>query len=80
MPLHMHSAEEPVMIFQGLIWVWLADDQYEVGPDDTVVIPPDTPRASGTLDLAQHECCGFGAEQTFGDATYRQAQPPEGGA
>ena len=76
-PLHRHTVEEAVMMFEGRIWVRVADREYEIGPGETVIIPPDTPHAWGNAGPATARMLWvWGGADPFGDATYLQGEPP----
>ena len=76
-PLHMHTVEESVMMFEGRIWVQIGDERYEVGVDDSVVIPPKTPHAWGNAGPgAARMLWVWGGADPFADATYLAGQKP----
>ena len=44
-PLHYHEDDELIVILDGTLEVRLVDEVHEVGPDHTVVVPPNVPHA-----------------------------------
>jgi len=55
-----HQTEELYFILDGQGLMTLADDQFEVGPGDTICIPPETPHCienTGTNELKILCCC-----------------------
>jgi quercetin dioxygenase-like cupin family protein len=76
-PLHQHTVEESVMMFEGRIWVRVAAEEYEIGPGETVIIPPNTLHVWGNAGPAIARMLWvWGGADPFGDATYLQGEPP----
>ena len=42
-PLHVHEADELIVVLGGTLEVRLGDEVLEAGPDHTLVIPPNVP-------------------------------------
>lgn len=38
-PSHTHPVEETIVILRGRAHVWMGDDEHDLGPDTTVLIP-----------------------------------------
>jgi quercetin dioxygenase-like cupin family protein len=77
-PTHTHQVEEAVMMFEGRIWVQVADRRYEIGTDETVIIPPNVPHAWGNAgpDPARMLWV-WGGSDPFGNARYREGEAPK---
>jgi quercetin dioxygenase-like cupin family protein len=76
-PLHQHSVEETMLVLEGIVWVRIGDERYTVGPQHTVIIPPETPHAWGNSgpDVAKL-LWAFGGPDPFSDAVYLEGAPP----
>jgi quercetin dioxygenase-like cupin family protein len=76
-PVHRHTVEEAVMMFEGRIWVRVADEEHLIGPGETVIIPPNTVHAWGNAGPTTARMLWvWGGADPFGDATYLQGEPP----
>lgn len=76
-PVHRHTVEEAVMMFEGRIWVRVADEEYLIGPGETVIIPPNTAHAWGNAGPTTVRMLWvWGGADPIGDATYLQDEPP----
>ena len=42
-PLHTHEVDELIVVLEGRLEVRVAGQVHEVGPDHTIVVPPDVP-------------------------------------
>ena len=42
-PLHVHEADELIVVLEGTLEVRLGEEQQKVGPEHTLVIPPNVP-------------------------------------
>jgi quercetin dioxygenase-like cupin family protein len=76
-PLHKHTVEETMLVLAGKVWVRIGDEHYTVGPQHTVIIPPETPHAWGNSgpDVARL-LWAFGGPDPFRDSTYLEGAPP----
>jgi len=76
-PLHKHTVEETMLVLEGTVWVQVGDERYTVGPNHTVIIPPEAPHAWGNAGLNTARLLwAFAGPDPFGDATYLEGDPP----
>ena len=76
-PLHKHTVEETMLVLEGTVWVHVGDERHVVGPQNTVIIPADTPHAWGNSGSGVARLLwAFAGPDPFGDATYLEGQPP----
>ena len=76
-PLHYHADDELIVILEGTLQVRLGDEVHDVGPDHTLVIPPDVPHGftvvgDGTAKLLTF----FPVPAPFDSTTYLEGAPP----
>lgn len=77
-PLHTHTVEETMLVLAGTVWAQIGDEHFTVGPNNTVIIPPNTPHAWGNLGPGVAELLwAFAGPDPFGDATYLNGLPPK---
>ena len=77
-PLHMHTVEEGVVVYEGSIWMRVGDQRYTVGANDVATIPARTPHAWGNSgpEVARMLWVWSGNDP-FRDATYLEGEPPK---
>lgn len=77
-PLHTHTVEETMLVLAGTIWVRIGGEQYTLGPEHTVIIPPHTPHAWGNAGPGVARLLwAFAGPDPFADATYLEGAPPQ---
>jgi len=70
--------EETVVVFEGSIWVQLGEERRVIGPNDSVIIPPQTPHAWGTEGAQPASMMWvYGGPDPFVDSTYFEGAPPK---
>lgn len=78
-PLHLHGYEEVVLVQDGSIWVELDGVRMAAGPGQSVIIPPNTPHAWGTVGPGTaHILFVWPVLEPFapGKSTYLEGAPP----
>ena len=48
-PYQTHPTEQLVHMLQGTMRIWIAEEQFDVGPGDVVLIPPSVPHRAESL-------------------------------
>jgi len=77
-PLHTHTVEETMLVLEGSVWAQVGDERFTVGPNNTVIIPPNTPHAWGNPGPGVAELLwAFAGPDPFSDATYLDGVPPK---
>ena len=77
-PLHLHEADELIVILGGTLEVRLGKEVHRVGPDHTLVIPPDTPHWFTSVGPGHAHILGFfPVSDPFNHTTYLEGTPPE---
>ncbi len=77
-PLHRHSVEETVYLFEGTIWAQIGDQRYTVTPHDSVLFPAGVPHAWGNSgDSVARMLWIFSGPDPFGDSIYLEGEPPK---
>ena len=76
-PLHHHKDDELIVILEGTMEVRLGEEVYEVGPDHTLVIPPNLPHGfTITGDKSVRMLTFFPVPAPFDRTTYLEGDPP----
>ena len=76
-PLHYHEADELIVILEGTLHVRLGDEEREVGPDHTLVIPPKVPHAFTGVGPGEARILAFHpVPDPFNHTTYLEGVPP----
>ena len=76
-PLHVHEADELIVVLEGRLEARLGDEVREVGPDQTVVVPPGQPHGFTVLEPARL-LAFFPVPDPFNHTTYLEGAPPVG--
>lgn len=77
-PLHKHSVEETVYLFEGTIWAQIGDQRYTVTPHDSVLFPPGVPHAWGNASEGVARMLWvFSGPDPFADSIYLEGQAPK---
>lgn len=77
-PLHSHTVEETMLVLNGTIWVKVGDEEYNLGPDHTVIIPANVPHAWGNRGSeVANLLWAFAGPDPFSDATYLEGEAPK---
>ena len=77
-PLHVHAADELIVVLEGTLEVRLGDEVQKVGPDHTLVIPPHVPHGFTSLGPGPARMIAFfPVPDPFAHTTYLEGQPPE---
>jgi quercetin dioxygenase-like cupin family protein len=76
-PLHSHEADELIMILEGTLEVRLGDEVHKVGPDHTLVIPPNVPHGFTCIGPGAAKIVTFfPIKEPFKHTTFLEGQPP----
>jgi quercetin dioxygenase-like cupin family protein len=76
-PLHRHTVEETMLVLEGTVWVQVGQERYTVGPNHTVIIPPDTPHAWGNAGQSTAKLLwAFAGPDPFSNSTYLEGELP----
>ena len=77
-PLHVHQADELIVVLEGTLEVRLGEEVQKVGPDHTLVIPPNVPHGFTSVGPgAARMITFFPVADPFAHTTYLEGQPPE---
>ena len=77
-PLHMHEADELIVILEGTLEVRLGDKVQQVESDHTVVIPPTVPHGFTNVGPGEARILVFfPIPDPFDHTTYLEDVPPE---
>ena len=77
-PLHVHEADELIVVLEGTLEVRLGEEVQKVGPDHTLVIPPNVPHGFTNVGPGDARLMGFfPVPDPFAHTTYLEGQPPE---
>ena len=77
-PLHVHEADELIVVLEGTLEVRLGEEVQRVGPDHTLVIPPNMPHAFTNVGPGPVRTIGFfPVSEPFAHTTYLEGEPPE---
>lgn len=76
-PLHYHEDDELIVVLEGTIEVRLGDEVHCVGPDHTVVVPPNVPHSFKCLGPGKTKMLTFfPVPYPFKRTTYLQGDLP----
>ena len=76
-PLHYHADDELIVILEGTLEVRLGDEVHEVGPDHTLVIPPNVPHGFTIVGPDEARLLTFfPVPSPFERTTYLEGAPP----
>ncbi len=77
-PLHTHEADELIVVLEGTLEVRLGDEVQTVGPDHTVVVPPNVAHGFTCVGPGPARTIGFfPVTDPFAHTTYLEGEPPE---
>ena len=77
-PLHTHEADELIVILKGTLDVRLGDEVRRVGPDHTLVIPPNAPHGFTSVGPGDASILTFfPIPDPFEHTTFLEGAPPE---
>ena len=75
-PLHTHEADELIMVLEGTLEARLGDEVRRVGPDHTLVIPPNTPHSFTSVGPTDARLITFfPVPDPFSHTTYLEGTP-----
>jgi quercetin dioxygenase-like cupin family protein len=78
-PLHTHEADELIVVLDGALDARLGDEVQRVGPDHTLVIPPNVPHGFTNVGPGDARILAFfPIPDPFDHTTYLEGVPPEG--
>ena len=78
-PLHTHEADELITILEGTLEVRLGEEVATVGPDHTLVIPPNSPHGFTSVGPGDARLVTFfPVPDPFNYTTYLEGAPPAG--
>ncbi len=76
-PLHQHRADELIVILEGMLEVRIGGQVQRVGPEHTLVIPPDTPHGFTSVGPGDARLLVFfPVQDAFQHTTYLEGRPP----
>ena len=76
-PLHTHEADELIVVLKGTLEARLGDEVREVGPDHTLVIPPNVPHGFTIVGPGDAQILAFfPIADPFDHTTYLEGEPP----
>ena len=76
-PLHFHESDELIVLLEGELEVSLAGETKRVGPDQTVVIPPNVPHGFTVVGSEDARMLAFfPVSDPFDHTTYLEGNPP----
>ncbi len=76
-PLHSHEADELIVLLEGELEVRLGGETSRVGPDHTLVIPPNVPHGFTVVgDEDARMLAFFPVSDPFERTTYLEGGPP----
>ena len=77
-PLHVHGVDELIVVLEGKLQVRLGEEVQNVGPDHTLVIPPEVPHGFISVGPGAARIISFfPVPDPFAHTTYLEGQPPE---
>ena len=77
-PLHVHEADELIVVLEGTLEVRLGEEVLKAGPDHTLVIPPNVPHGFTCVGPDAARIIGFfPVPDSFAHTTYLEGQPPQ---
>ena len=77
-PLHYHEDDELIVVLDGTLDVRLGEEVHEVGPDHTVVVPPNVPHAFTVVGPGEAKLLAFfPVPHPFDRTTYLDGTPPQ---
>ena len=77
-PLHVHEADELIVLLEGSLEVRLGDEVRQIGPDHTLVIPPNVPHGFTSVGPGEARILAFfPIPDPFDHTTYLEGAPPE---
>ena len=77
-PLHYHEDDELIVILDGMLEVKIGGETHEVGPNHTVVVPPNVPHSFTVVGFNEATMLAFfPVPQPFDRTTYLEGTPPK---
>ena len=78
-PLHTHEDDELIVVLEGTLEVRIEDDVHQVGPDHTVVVPPNVAHGFTSVGSRNARLLGFfPVADAFERTRYLEGAPPGG--
>ena len=78
-PLHTHGDDELIVVLEGTLEVRIEDEVHRVGPDHTVVVPPNVAHGFTSVGSGNARLLGFfPVADAFERTHYLEGGPPEG--
>ena len=78
-PLHTHEADELIVVLEGTLEVRLGEEVHRVGPDHTLVIPPNASHGFKSVGPGNARILAFfPVPNPFDRTTYLEGSPPAG--
>lgn len=76
-PLHVHEADELIVVLEGTLEARLGDEVQRVGPDHTLVVPPNVPHGFKNVGPGNARIMAFfPIKEPFRHTTYLEGEPP----
>ena len=77
-PMHTHEADELIVVLEGTLEVRINDDVYQVGPDHTIVVPPNVPHGFTIVGDSDARILGFfPIQDPFNHTQYIEGGPAQ---
>ena len=77
-PLHTHEADELITILEGTLEVRLGHEVHTIGPDHTLVIPPNVPHGFKSVGAGDARILAFfPIADPFAHTTFLEGGPPQ---
>jgi len=77
-PMHTHEADELIVVLEGTLEVRINDDVYTVGPNHTVVVPPNVPHGFTIVGESDARILGFfPIQDPFDHTQFLEGGPPQ---
>ena len=77
-PLHTHRADELIVVLEGSLDVRIGDETHRVGPDHTLVVPPDVAHGFTSVGPGPARLMAFfPVSNPFDHTTFLEGEPPE---
>ena len=78
-PLHRHEDDELIVLLDGELEVRIGDEVVTVGPEHTVVVPPNVPHGFTVTGRRKARMLAFlPADDPFSRTVYLEGSPPAG--
>jgi len=77
-PLHIHRADELIVVLEGSLEVHIGDETHYIGPDHTLVVPPGVPHGFTSVGPGPAKLLAFfPVSNPFDQTTFLEGEAPE---